>query len=168
MFPQPPLLAFRRDKNLCDTLVHKKTNALITVYNHTCGVSALCSTGCLQIQPKKDEMVSKLSIFVVNKWISPKSLLQSTLELSSSMCIANKVESDQYFSQTPPASFLRSCKILKLFSLRVNLVCFPRSQAIVLSSSRYEQHFRRLLYARKWIFTAHISLTDKVCKTSNV
>ena len=35
-------------------------------------MSALCSPGCLQIQPKKDEMVSKLSIFVVNKWISQK------------------------------------------------------------------------------------------------
>ena len=45
------------------------------MYNHTCGVSALCSPGCLQIQPKKDEMVSKLSIFVVNKWISPKKFL---------------------------------------------------------------------------------------------
>ena len=43
-----------------------------TVYNHTCGVSALWSSGCLQIQPKKDEMVSKLSILVVNKWIFPK------------------------------------------------------------------------------------------------
>ena len=45
------------------------TNAycVCTVYNYTCGVSALWSTGCLQIQPKKDEMVCKLSIFVVNK-----------------------------------------------------------------------------------------------------
>ena len=64
----------------------------------------------------------------------PKSLLQSTLELSSSTCIANKVESDQYFFQTPPASFLQSCKILRLFSLKVSLLRFSRSQAIVLSS----------------------------------
>ena len=26
VFPEPPLLAFRRDRNLCDTLVHRKTN----------------------------------------------------------------------------------------------------------------------------------------------
>ena len=97
-----------------------------------------------------------------------KSLLQSTLELFSSTSITNKVESDQYFSQTPPASFLQSCKILRLFSLRVNLFCFPRSHAIVLSSGRYEQHFRRLFYARKWIFTAHLFLTDKVRKTLSV
>ena len=103
----------------------------------------------------------------INK-IPPKSLLQSTLELSGSTCIANKVESDQYFSQTPPASFLRSCKILRFFSLRVNLLCFPRSPAIVLSSDRYEPHFQRLFYARKWISTAHLTVTDKVRKTLNV
>ena len=50
----------------------RKSNVNPTVYNHTCGVSALCSLGCLQIQPKKDKMVSNFSIFVVNKWISPK------------------------------------------------------------------------------------------------
>ena len=83
-----------------------------------------------------------------------RSLLQSTLELSSSTCIANEVESKKYFSQTPLASFLRSCKILRLFSLRVNLLCFPLSLAIVLLSGRYEQHSRRLFYAWKFILTA--------------
>ena len=36
VFLQPPLLAFRRDKNLCDTLVHKKTNALMRQDDEKC------------------------------------------------------------------------------------------------------------------------------------
>ena len=60
-----------QDTNTIDELMFF-IPAFFIMYNHTCGVSALCSTGCLQIQPKKDEMVSKLLIFVVNKWIFPK------------------------------------------------------------------------------------------------
>ena len=122
---------------------------MFTVYNHTCGVSALCSLGCLQIQPKKEEMVRKHSIFVVNKWISSKKFVAKYTRVIQQY-LYRKLSGvwPVLFSNTP-ASFLWSCTIPRLFSLRVNLLCFPRSQANFSSSGRYEQHFRRLFYAQK-------------------
>ena len=36
VFQEPPIVAFRRDKNLCDTLYHSKTNAGLKPANFTC------------------------------------------------------------------------------------------------------------------------------------
>ena len=36
IFNQPPLVAFRRDRNLCDTLVHAKTNKLVSCHHDRC------------------------------------------------------------------------------------------------------------------------------------
>jgi len=35
-FPDSPLLAFRRDKNICNTLVHTKTNKAIGIDTRSC------------------------------------------------------------------------------------------------------------------------------------
>ena len=40
IFQEPPMVAFRRDKNLCDTLVHGKSNAALKSTN------TVCNTGC--------------------------------------------------------------------------------------------------------------------------
>lgn len=43
VFPIQPIIAFRRDSNLCDTLVHKKTNNSLKQNDKVCGCS-LCLT----------------------------------------------------------------------------------------------------------------------------
>ena len=36
VFKQPPVVAYRRDRNLCDSLVHYKTHKLVGGYDYTC------------------------------------------------------------------------------------------------------------------------------------
>ena len=53
VFAKPPLLAFRRDKNICDTLVHGKTNrALKTAENFVFGVEINIII-CFSLDPKQ-------------------------------------------------------------------------------------------------------------------
>jgi len=41
VFSKPPLVAYRRDRNLCDTLVHKKTSKA-TFITHICETNCTC------------------------------------------------------------------------------------------------------------------------------
>ena len=41
VFSKPPLVAYRRDRNLCDTLVHKKTSKA-TFITHICEANCMC------------------------------------------------------------------------------------------------------------------------------
>lgn len=54
VFPEPPLLAYRRDRNLCDVLVHTKTNRALSCKRETCGCEI-----CLQISTSEVSNTSK-------------------------------------------------------------------------------------------------------------
>ena len=55
IFQEPPMVAFRRDKNLCDTLVHGKTNAALKSTN------TVCNTGCANCELLSRDMVKDTS-----------------------------------------------------------------------------------------------------------
>ena len=55
IFQEPPMVAFRRDKNLCDTLVHGKTNAALKSTN------TVCNTGCTNCELLSRDMVKDTS-----------------------------------------------------------------------------------------------------------
>ena len=55
VFKEPPIVAFRRDRNLCDTLVHSKTNKAVKSSSQT------CRDGCEKCQRIVRDQVSNTS-----------------------------------------------------------------------------------------------------------
>lgn len=55
VFQEPPIVAYRRDKNICDTLVHGKTNAALK------SVRNACKTGCANCELLSRDVVRDTS-----------------------------------------------------------------------------------------------------------